>query len=46
MRGRIFRGKHAFRLVVYHEDLAVPLIQARLGVPKREALGKALGRDK
>ena len=39
---RIFRSKHDFRLVVYDEDTAVPLIQAKLGAAEREALWKAL----
>jgi len=43
---RIYRNKRATRLVVYDEDRAVPLIQAQLGVPEREALRKALGRNK
>ena len=43
---RIFRSKHDFRLVVYDEDTAVPLIQAQLAVPERDALRKALGRGK
>jgi hypothetical protein len=33
-------------LAVYDDDRAVPLIQAQLGVPEREALRKALGREK
>ena len=43
---RIYRNKRATRLVVYDEDRGVPLIQAQLGVPEREALMKALGRYK
>jgi hypothetical protein len=43
---RIYRNKRTTRLVVYDEDLAVPLIKAQLGTPEREALRKALGRDK
>ena len=43
---RIYRTKGTTRLVVYDEDRAVPLIQAQLGAPEREALRKALGRDK
>jgi hypothetical protein len=43
---RIYRNKRTTRLLVYDEDLAVPLIQAQLGAPEREALRKALGRDK
>ncbi|MGA7740265.1 MAG: hypothetical protein WBP56_03120 [Polyangia bacterium] len=42
---RIYRHKRKTRLVVYDEDRAVPLIQAQLGAPEREALRKALGRD-
>ena len=40
---RIYRGKRAFRLVIYDEDSAVPLIQAKLGAEEREAIRKALG---
>jgi hypothetical protein len=40
---RIYRNKHTTRLVVYDDELAVPLIQAQLGAPEREALVKALG---
>ena len=43
---RIYRNKRTTRLGVYDEDLAVPLIKAQLGTPEREALRKALGRDK
>jgi hypothetical protein len=43
---RIYRNRRTTRLVVYDEDRAVPLIQAQLGAPEREALRKALGRDK
>lgn len=43
---RIDCNKRATRLVVYDEDRAVPLIQAQLGVPEREALRKALGTGK
>jgi len=43
---RIYRNKRTTRLVVYDEDRAVPLIKAQLGKPEREALRKALGRDK
>ena len=43
---RIYRNKLTTHLVVYDEDRAVPLIQAQLGAPEREALRKALGRDK
>jgi hypothetical protein len=42
---RIYRNRRTTRLVVYDEDRAVPLIQAHLGVPEREALRKALGRN-
>jgi hypothetical protein len=38
--------KRSTRLVVYDEDLALPLIKAQLGAPEREALRKALGTDK
>lgn len=41
---RVYRNKRATRLVIYDEDRGVPLIQAQLGVPEREALRKALGR--
>jgi hypothetical protein len=40
---RIFRGKRALRLVIYDEDTAVPLIQARLNSAEGRALQKALG---
>jgi hypothetical protein len=43
---RIYRNRRTTRLVVYDEDQAVPLIQAQLGVVEREALKKALGREK
>jgi hypothetical protein len=43
---RIYRNKRATRLVVYDDDRAVPLIQAQLEVPEREALRKALGTGK
>jgi hypothetical protein len=43
---RIYRNKRATRLVVYDEDRGVPLIQAQLGTPEREALRKALGTGK
>ena len=43
---RIYRNRHTTRLVVYDEDRGVPLIQAQLGVPEREAVRKALGRYK
>jgi len=43
---RIYRNKRTTRLVVYDDDRAVPLIQAQLGVPEREALRKALGTRK
>ena len=43
---RIYRNKRTTRLVVYDEDLAVPLIKAQFGASEREALRKALGRDK
>ena len=43
---RIYRNKRTTRLVVYDDDRAVPLIQAQLGAPEREALRKALGTDK
>ena len=42
---RIYRTKRTTRLVVYDGDHAVPLIQAQLGAPEREALRKALSRD-
>ena len=43
---RIYRNRRTTRLVVYDDDRVVPLIQAQLGVPEREALRKALGRYK
>ena len=45
-KGWIYRNKGTTRLVVYDEDRAIPLIKAQLGAPEREALRKALGRDK
>ena len=42
---RIKSNKRMTRLVIYDEDLAVPLVQALLGATEREALRKALGRD-
>ena len=43
---RIYRTKEATRLIVYDEDRGVPLIQAQLDAPEREALWKALGTGK
>jgi hypothetical protein len=43
---RIIRGKAAFRLVIYDENLGVPLIQATLGAAERQAIRKALEPDK
>jgi len=43
---RIYRNNRATRLVVYDEDRGIPLIQAQLGTPEREALRKALGTNK
>jgi len=43
---RIYRNKRTTRLVVYDEDRAVPITQAQLGMLEREALKKALGKDK
>ena len=43
---RIFRDRHAFRVVVYDDDTAVPLIQANLNETERRAIRKALGPDK
>ena len=43
---RIYRGKHGFRLVIYDEDTAVPLIQAKLSAAERQAIRKALRPDK
>ena len=42
---RIYRNRRTTRLVVYDEDRSVPLIQAQLSAPEREALRKALDRD-
>ncbi len=42
---RIIRGKRGFRLVIYDEDTAVPLIQAMLSAAEREAIREALGPD-
>jgi hypothetical protein len=43
---RIYRGRRDFRLVVYDEDTAVPLIQAKLSAAERQAIRKALGPEK
>ena len=43
---RIYRNRRTTRLVVYDDDRAVPLIQARLGESDLEALRKALGTTK
>jgi hypothetical protein len=43
---RIYRGKHGFRLAIYDEDTAVPLVQAKLSTAERRAIWKALGPDK
>ena len=43
---RIYRSKHAFRLVIYDEDSAVPLIQAKLSAAERQAIRKALGTER
>jgi len=43
---RIYRGKHAFRLAIYDEDTAVPLIQAKISAAERREIWKALGPDK
>jgi hypothetical protein len=43
---RIYHNRRTTRLVVYDEDRCVPLIQAQLGVPEREALRKALSTRK
>jgi hypothetical protein len=40
---RIYRSRSTTRLVVYDEDRAMPLIQARLNASQCEALRKALG---
>jgi len=40
---RICLGKRDFRLVVYDEDTAVPLIQAKLSAVERQAIRRALG---
>jgi hypothetical protein len=37
-----FRHKHATRIVIYDDDLAVPLIQARLTAAEIEAMRKVL----
>jgi len=39
---RIYRSRSTTRLVVYDEDLVMPLIQAQLNAPQCEALRKAL----
>ena len=43
---RIYRNKRTTRLVVYDEDLGVPLIQAELSAAEQQALLKTLGPDK
>jgi hypothetical protein len=43
---RVYRKKRTTRLVIYDEDRAVPLIQAKLGEAEREAVRKALCRYK
>ena len=43
---RIVRDRHAFRLVIFDEDTAVPLIQAKLSEAERQAVRRALGPDK
>jgi hypothetical protein len=43
---QIYRGKLAFRLAIYDEDTAVPLIQAKLSAAERQAIRKALEPDK
>lgn len=43
---RIIRGKGSFRIAVYDADAAVPLIQAKLSAPERQALRRALGQGK
>ena len=43
---RIYRNKRAFRLVIYDEDTAVPLIQAKLSAAEREEIREALGTGK
>lgn len=43
---RICCGKRMFRLAIYDEDSAVPLIQAKLSAAERQAIRKALGLDK
>ena len=40
---RIYRCRRAFRLVIYDEDTAVPLIQAKLSAAERQVLRNALG---
>lgn len=39
---QIVRGKCAFRLVIYDEDAALPLIQATLNAAERKVIRKAL----
>jgi hypothetical protein len=41
----IYHCKHAFRLVIYDENSAVPLIQARLNTAERQEFRKTLGRS-
>jgi len=43
---RIYRRKGAFRLAIYDEDSAVPLIQAMPSAAERRAIRKALEKDK
>ncbi len=43
---RICRNKHDVRLLIYDDDTAVPLIQAKLSAAERQAIRKALRLDK
>jgi hypothetical protein len=43
---RICRGKHAFRLAIYDEDTAVPLIQATVSTVERLAIREALASNR
>ena len=45
-RLRIYRKGRTTRLLVYDEDRGVPIIEAKLSAPEREAIRKALGRRK
>jgi hypothetical protein len=43
---RISRVRDAFRIAIYDDDAATPLIQAQLNEAERQAICKALAPDK